>query len=78
VPDERVQVPAGEPVNVPDLSLVNVTVPVGVVATPEDVSVTATVQLVGMLTVTEEGMQVNVVLVVLRVKVTVAVPLLVA
>ena len=56
IPDDRVQVPAGVPVKVPEPLLVKVTVPVGVVGLVE-VSMTVTVQDVATPTLTELGEQ---------------------
>ncbi len=56
IPDDRVQVPAGVPVKVPEPPLVKVTVPVGVVGLVE-VSMTVTVQDVATPTLTELGEQ---------------------
>ena len=64
----NVQVPPG----------VKVTVPVGVIAVPGDVSATVAVQLVAWPTKTVDGVQTTVVVVVRTVTVTVAVPVLVA
>jgi hypothetical protein len=62
---------------VPVLLVARAKIPVGVTGVPADVvSVTVTVQLVDDPTVSEGGVQATVVLVVLGVKVTVAVPLL--
>jgi len=56
---------------------VKVTVPVGVEAVPAAVSVTVAVQLVAWLITTVEGVHPTAVVVVLRLTVTVAVPVLV-
>jgi hypothetical protein len=56
---------------------VKVTVPVGVEAVPAAVSVTVAVQLVAWLITTVEGVHATAVVVVLRLTVTVAVPVLV-
>ncbi len=53
----------GEPVNDPLPLLPNETVPVGALVVPPEVSVTVTMQVVGVLTVTGEGEQVTPVLV---------------
>ncbi len=58
LPDERVQVPAGVPVKIPDPLLLNVMVPDGIVAL-EEASVTVTVHLVETPTLTELGAQVT-------------------
>ena len=63
----RVQVPPG----------VNVTVPVGVLVVPAAVSVTVAVQDVACPTITEDGVHATVVVVVLRLTVTVVLPVLV-
>jgi len=55
-----------------------VTVPVGVIAVPVEVSVTVAVQLVAWPMKTVDGVQATVVVVVRTVTVTVAVPVLVA
>ena len=65
----RVQLAAG--VKVPVELLANVTVPVGVITVPAEVSVTVAVQLVPWLTTTEAGVQATVVEVVLGLTVTV-------
>jgi len=67
VPD-KVHVPPG----------VNVTVPVGVLVVPVAVSVTVAVHVVAWPITTVDGLQATVVVVVLRVTVTVADPVLVA
>lgn len=56
--------------------LVTVTVPDGVIAVPDDVSVTVTVHVVGWLIATVEGEHATLVVVVRTVTVIVAVPLL--
>jgi len=56
VPDDRVQVPAGVPVKVPDPPLLKLTVPDGVVGLTE-LSVTVAVQIVAMPTSTVLGLQ---------------------
>jgi len=73
---ERVQMPP--PPKVPLLSLVKLTVPVGVLAVPPLVSLTVAVQVVDPPTGTLAGVQLTLVLVARFVTVTVVVPELVA
>ncbi len=60
----------GEPVNVPVPLLRNDTVPVGALVVPPDMSVTVTVQVLGELTLTEDGEQLTTVAVLRTVTVT--------
>jgi len=66
----------GEPVKVPVLPVVNATVPLGVIAVPAAVSVTVTVHVDGDPTFTVFGLQVSLVVVVRRLTVTLALPVL--
>ena len=68
----------GEPVKVPVPLLVKLTVPVGALVVPPDVSVTVAVHVVAALTGTEEGEQLTPVVVVRVVTVSEAVPELAA
>ena len=64
VPATNVQ---GEVANVPVPLVLKSTVPVGVIAVPTSLSVTVTVHFVAVLTVTDDGLQVIVVVVVLTI-----------
>ena len=64
----------GEPVKVPVPLLVKLTVPVGALVVPPEVSVTVAVHVVAELTGTEEGEQTTPVVVVRVVTVTACVP----
>jgi len=68
----------GEPVKVPVPLLVKLTVPVGALAVPTDVSVTVPVHVVGELTGIEAGVQLTAVVVVRLLTVRTVVPELVA
>ena len=68
----------GEPTKVPVLPVVNDTVPLGVIAVPVAVSVTVAVHVVACPTATVFGLQVTLVVVVRRLTVTLALPVLVA
>ena len=64
----------GEPANVPVPLLVKLTVPVGALVVPGEVSVTVAVQLVAEFTATDDGEQLTAVVVVRVVTVTANVP----
>jgi len=68
----------GEPVKVPIPLLVNVTVPVGALVVPAEVSVTVAVQLVAEFTGREDGAHDTAVVVVRLLTVTTAEPVLAA
>jgi hypothetical protein len=68
----------GDPVNVPVPLLVKLTVPVGALVVPGEVSVTVAVQVVGLLKLTEAGLQLTPVVVVRVVTVTAWLPELAA
>ncbi len=76
LPETSVQLATGVKLPVPLLK--KLTVPVGVVAVPGEVSATVAVQVDDEPTWTDAGLQVTVVVVVRRLTVTVALPVLVA